>query len=94
MSDTVNGPAHYVYSDIEPIAVIEAWRLDFCLGNAIKYIARCDHKGSKVADLQKAAWYVARAIERAKIEVGLVELAANAPKTERMDNAPKTGPAK
>ena len=47
----------------EPIKVIEAWGLGwgFCLGNALKYILRAPHKGSEMADLEKALWYLDRA---------------------------------
>ncbi len=63
----VNHPAHYgdESDPTEPIKVIEAWGLGFCLGNAIKYIARAGKKKDEAAldDLQKAAWYLNRAIE-------------------------------
>ncbi len=70
MSDAVNHPAHYVQSGVEPIEVIEAWQLGFCLGNAIKYICRAGHKpgADTVEDLEKAAWYLAREIKRLKEE--------------------------
>lgn len=65
-TEKVNHPQHYggVDNVYEAIKVIEAWGLGFCLGNALKYIARCDHKGSPVEDLEKAAWYLNREIER------------------------------
>jgi hypothetical protein len=46
--------------------VIEAWDLDFCLGNAVKYIARQGRKGTDTAgqDLRKAMWYIDRYIQR------------------------------
>lgn len=56
-------PEHYTYSDIEPIDVIEAWDLNFRLGCVLKYVARCNHKGSKVQDLKKAIWYLEREIK-------------------------------
>lgn len=62
----IERPAHYCQSAIEPIEVIEAWGLGFCLGNVVKYIARAEHKGSKLDDLEKAAWYLRRAIQQAK----------------------------
>lgn len=42
MSEQVNHPQHYGGKDnpFEAIKVIEAWDLDFCLGNAVKYISR------------------------------------------------------
>lgn len=35
----------------------------FCLLNAFKYICRCTKKGKLVEDLQKACWYINKAIE-------------------------------
>lgn len=68
MSETVNHPAHYGGEDspCEAIKVIEAWGLGFCLGNTVKYIARAGKKaGAALADdLKKAAWYLAREIQR------------------------------
>ena len=57
---------HYKQGDIQPIEVIEDWNLNFCLGNAIKYIARAEHKGTKIADLEKAVWYLERALKHAQ----------------------------
>jgi hypothetical protein len=51
---------HYRALNPEPINVIEGWGLGFNLGNAIKYIARAEYKGSKEADLEKAIWYLQR----------------------------------
>lgn len=64
----VDHPAHYGGADnpCEAIKVIEAWGLGFCLGNAVKYIARAGKKGDRLEDLEKAAWYLAREIERLK----------------------------
>lgn len=55
---------HYRKGKIEPIEVIEDWGLGFCLGNAVKYIARADHKGTKKQDLEKARWYLEREIAK------------------------------
>jgi hypothetical protein len=62
--EQVNHPQHYGGEDnqYEAIKVIEAWELDFCLGNVIKYISRAGKKGSKVEDLKKAQWYLERKI--------------------------------
>ena len=61
----VNHPPHYggENNPYEAIKVIEAWRLDFHLGNTVKYIARAGRKGPALEDLEKAAWYLARKIE-------------------------------
>ena len=61
----VDHPDHYRKdTGHEAIDVIEAWGLGFSLGNAVKYIARCGHKGDEVEDLEKAKWYIEREIER------------------------------
>lgn len=60
--DPVNQPAHYKVGGIETIDFIEAKGLNYNLGNAIKYITRADHKGSKAQDLAKAIWYLRREI--------------------------------
>lgn len=62
--DPVNHPAHYEAhpSGVECIEITE--HMNFCLGNAVKYIWRADHKGNAVEDLRKAAWYIQREIER------------------------------
>lgn len=65
--DPVNHPSHYTYSSIEPIDVIEAWDLNFNLGNVIKYVARAPYKNSALQDLEKAKVYLEREIQRRKI---------------------------
>lgn len=64
LTDSVNHPKHYNShpSGIECIDVVE--HMGFNLGNAIKYIWRADEKGNDIVDLQKAAWYVNREIEK------------------------------
>ena len=76
MKNVVNHPAHYggADSEYEAIKVIEAWDLDFCLGNAIKYISRAGKKvgtnvslvSAEIEDLEKAAWYINRRINQLK----------------------------
>lgn len=63
MSDAINHPRHYNAhpAGIECIDLVEA--LPFCQGNAIKYLWRADHKGAAREDLQKALWYVERAMK-------------------------------
>lgn len=61
--DSVNHPSHYKTGGIETIDFIEAKKLDYHLGNVIKYITRADHKGNKLEDLKKAQWYLNRAID-------------------------------
>ena len=63
--DPVNHPAHYKVGGMETIDFIEAKGLSYHLGNAVKYISRADHKGSRKQDLEKAKWYLERAIAQA-----------------------------
>jgi hypothetical protein len=64
--DKVNHPPHYGGKDniYEAIKVIEAHNLDFCLGNALKYILRGTKKGSEKEDYKKAVWYLQRKIQQ------------------------------
>ena len=57
-------PDHYRLNP-EPIAVIKAWDLGFCLGNVIKYLARAGHKAgeSRDKDLHKAMEYLRMELE-------------------------------
>ena len=66
MAETVNHPPHYNTGSIEVIDAIEDWNLGFSLGNAVKYIARADHKGARLDDLKKARWYLDREIQRSE----------------------------
>ena len=62
--DIINWPKHYNKGEIQPIDVIEDWKLDFRLANAVKYIQRHKHKGSAKKDLEKAIWYIQRYIDK------------------------------
>ena len=62
-TEHVNHPNHYNKGRFEVIEVIEDWGLGFNLGNAIKYIGRCEHKENKKQDLEKALWYIKRELE-------------------------------
>ena len=64
-ADPVNHPAHYKVGGVETIDFIEAKGLTYHLGNAVKYISRADHKGNRKQDLEKAKWYLERAIAQA-----------------------------
>jgi len=67
----VDHPDHYrAATGHEAIAVIEAWRLNFNLGNVVKYISRAGHKVDRLEDLQKALWYLSREVEHAKRDAG------------------------
>lgn len=72
--DPVYCPAHYVSGGIETIDYIEAklggyGTYAFCLGNVLKYVSRAGKKdvGKEVQDLEKAAWYLKRAIDYAAL---------------------------
>ena len=67
-STAINHPPHYTFSEIEPIDVIEAWKLGFHLGNVIKYVSRAAHKGDEIEDLKKAQWYLDRYILLAEMK--------------------------
>ena len=71
MSDQVNSPAHYTKGRVEAIDVIEdvvAGAPDavtgYLVGQTLKYLLRAWHKQDASQDLQKASWYLSRAILR------------------------------
>lgn len=66
VADPVNHPSHYTSGKFETIEVIEDWGLDFCLGNAVKYISRAGKKDptKEVEDLNKAVWYINRRVKQ------------------------------
>lgn len=68
--DPVNHPSHYNAGAIEVLEVIEdqGWGEGFCKGNVLKYTMRAGRKrpDKEVEDLQKADWYLRRAIELTK----------------------------
>lgn len=72
---SVDHPAHYGGADnpYEAIKVIEAWHLNFCLGNCLKYICRAGNKNKEktLEDLRKAQWYLNREIERLSSTTGM-----------------------
>jgi hypothetical protein len=59
-NDTINHPAHYCDGGIETIDFIEAKKLNYRLGNAVKYISRAGKKGDAAEDIKKAIWYLNR----------------------------------
>jgi hypothetical protein len=72
MKEAVNNPAHYGGADnpYEAIKVIDAWDLNFNLGNTVKYIARCGKKDDEIQELEKAAWYLNNEIKKRKSRNG------------------------
>jgi hypothetical protein len=63
MIDNINHPPHYTShpSGIECLEITK--HMNFCLGNAIKYIFRCEHKNNKIEDLEKAKFYIEEEIK-------------------------------
>lgn len=63
--ESVNHPKHYQGNKFEVIDIIDDYSLDFCTGNAIKYILRAGKKSKdkEIEDLQKAIWYLQHKIE-------------------------------
>jgi len=61
-NDPVNHPKHYTNhpSGVECIQITE--HMQFNLGNALKYIWRCDLKKDAIEDLKKAKFYIEREI--------------------------------
>lgn len=72
--DMVHSPSHYNAGTIEVIEFLEDQRMEFHLGNSLKYIARAGKKGTgtrqeEVTDLKKARWYINRRIELLTAEI-------------------------
>ncbi len=67
-NDPVNHPAHYTADDgIECIDAIEATLTPeefrgYLRGQVIKYVWRCNYKGKRLEDLEKAEWYLKKYI--------------------------------
>lgn len=57
-------PDYYKSGGLEAFDVIDAFDLNFNLGNAFKYIARAGKKNDKIEDLRKAVTYLNREIEK------------------------------
>lgn len=64
--DMVNHPPHYTNhpSGVECIDITQY--MNFCIGNAMKYLWRAGLKGDAAEDLEKARWYIEKEIERIK----------------------------
>lgn len=62
----------YYKGSIEVIDFIDAYKLNFCLGNVVKYVSRAGNKHEKgisdtdkaIEDLLKAKWYLEHEIQR------------------------------
>ena len=63
--ESVQSPKHYQSTyGFEVIDVIDAYQLNFNLGNVVKYVLRAGNKPSEQrdTDLKKALWYLNREI--------------------------------
>jgi len=70
VTDSVNHPSHYNTGKIEVIEFIEDQRLDYYLGNTVKYLCRAGRKdpAKEIEDLEKGAWHLKRKIEFLKAQ--------------------------
>ena len=68
MTDMVNQPPHYTShpSGVECIQITE--HMNFCLGNALKYIWRAGLKDNDIQDLEKAIFYLTRELNNSCFE--------------------------
>ena len=63
--DLINDPPHYkTKSGVEAIHIIEAFGLNYHVGNAVAYLLRHERKGDPLSDLRKAKWFIDREISR------------------------------
>ena len=67
--ETMDHPSYYNNGKIEVIDFILDQKLDFCLGNVIKYVCRAGSKpgASEADDLKKALRYLTRKIEEVEV---------------------------
>jgi hypothetical protein len=70
-NDPVNNPRHYTShpSGVECIHITR--HMGFNLGNAMKYIWRCDLKNDCIEDLEKSIFYIKNEIDlrKSKLEI-------------------------
>jgi len=67
----VDHPQHYGGDTVyEPIKIVDAFNLNFCLGNVIKYVLRAGRKPGepKLDDLKKALWYLQHEVNKLEKE--------------------------
>ena len=55
---------HYQAGKIQPIDYINSQGMNFNLGCVVKYVTRCNFKGTKQEDLQKAIDYIKFEMEK------------------------------
>ena len=69
-NDLVNHPSHYKHLPVEVIDIIEPTikkyprAIGYHIGNVIKYVLRAPFKGNMKQDLEKARFYLDRAISK------------------------------
>ena len=65
MTDTTNdtGPTYYKRGSIQVWDFVRDQKLNFHLGNVIKYVCRAGHKDDDIEDLSKAIHYLSNEIE-------------------------------
>lgn len=74
LPDMVTQPPHYKAGGVETIDFIEAKKLNYNLGNVVKYISRHDLKGDRLENLRKAQWYLDREINNLKQSLKLTPM--------------------
>lgn len=62
--DPVAHPKHYCSHPSGTEAIVLCEKMDFCIGNALKYLFRCGDKGYPKQDLEKCLWYLNRELKR------------------------------
>jgi len=67
-NDPVNHPGHYTDGGIETLDFILAKKMDFLLGQVVKYVSRAGKKDptKEIEDLEKAEFYLKRKIDLLK----------------------------
>lgn len=64
--DPVNHPPHYTSHPLGVECIQITQHMNFCLGNAMKYLWRAGQKEGQptIQDLEKAVWYINTEINR------------------------------
>jgi hypothetical protein len=60
LNNPVEHPAHYSEHPSGVEAIDICGDMNFCLGNAFKYMFRHEYKNNPIEDLKKARWYLRR----------------------------------
>jgi hypothetical protein len=71
-TEQINHPAHYNSNPSGVECITVAQHLNFCMGNAMKYVWRAgfkvgsdqDAEGAKATDIKKAIWYLQQELAR------------------------------